>query len=131
MRSEVQIVFRAMREDPNGKPLTGRSARTLGVRIGGPRIDIPIRAGRVYPQTGGMSVTPDDPMRLPRSRRPRALGGVSHDPVFSLQVTDLPSSLTLRIDKPTHALIEPSWCCLFEKFEQNLHDTKEKWVKYE
>ena len=43
MRSEVQIVFRAMKEDSNGKPLTGRSARTLGVRICGPRIDIPIR----------------------------------------------------------------------------------------
>ena len=131
MSDGVQLVFRAMKEDSNGKPLTGRSARTLGVRICGPRIDIPICAGRVYPQTGGMSVTPDCVMRLPKSRRPKSLGGWGRDPVFSLQVSDLSSSLTLRGDKPTHALIEPSRCCLFEEFEQHLHDTKERWIKYE
>lgn len=124
----VQLVFRAMKEDTNGKPLMGRSARTLGVRI---CVDIPIRAGKVYPQTGGMSVTPDCVMRLPKSRRPKSLGGWGRDPVFSLQVSDLSSSLTLRRDKPTHVLIEPSRCCLFEEFEQNLYETKEKWMKYE
>lgn len=127
----MQIVFRAMKEDPDGKPLTGRSARTLGVRIGGPRIDIPICAGKVHPQTGGMSVAPDCVMRLPKSRRPESLGGWGRDPVFSLQVSDLSSSLTLRRDKHTHALIEPSRCCLFEEFEQNLYNTQEKWMKYE
>ena len=73
MSSNPEIVFRAMREDPNGKPLTGRSARKLGVRICGSHIDIPIRAGKVYPQTGGMSVTPNCVMRLPKSRRPKSL----------------------------------------------------------
>lgn len=131
MSSKPEIVFRAMKEDPNGNPLTGRSARKLGVRICGPRIDIPIRAGKVYPQTGGMSVTPDCVMRLPKSRRPQSLGGYGRDPVFSLQVSDLSSSLALRRDKPTHVLIEPSRCCLFEEFEQNLYGTKEKWMKYE
>ena len=131
MRSEVQIVFRAMKEDPNGKPLTGRSARTLGVRICGPRIDTPIRAGKVHPQTGGMSVAPDDPMRLPPMRLPKSLGGEGRDPVFYLQVPNLSPALNLRRDTPTHALIEPAQCCLFEEFERNLHDTKEKWAKYE
>lgn len=131
MSDGVQLVFRAMKEDSNGKPLTGRSARTLGVRIGGPRIDIPIRAGRVYPQTGGMSVTPDDPMRLPLMRLPKSLGGEGRDPVFYLQVPNLSPALNLRRDTPTHALIEPAQCCLFKEFEQNLYGTKEKWVKYE
>lgn len=131
MRSEVQIVFRAMKEDSNGKPLTGRSARTLGVRICEPRIDIPIRAGKVHPQTGGMSVTPDDPLQLPKIRLPKSLGGEGRDPVFYFQVPNLSPTLNLRRDKPTHALIEPAQCCLFEEFEQNLYSTKEKWVKYE
>ncbi len=131
MSSTPELVFRAMKEDPNGKPLTGRSARKLGVRICGPRADIPIRAGRVSPQTGGMSVTPDDPMQLPIIRLPKSLGGEGRDPVFYLQVPNLCSALNLRRDKRTHALIEPAQCCLFEEFEQNLYNTKEKWVKYE
>ena len=129
MSSKPELVFRAMREDPNGKPVTGRSARKLGVRICGPQIDIPIHAGRVYPQTGGMSVTPDDPMQLPKIRLPKSLGGEGRDPIFYLQVPNLCSALNLRRDKRTHALIEPAQCCLFEEFEQNLHGTKEKWVK--
>ena len=45
MSSNTAMIFRAMKEDLDGKPLVGRSARTLGVRIKGKYIDIPIRAG--------------------------------------------------------------------------------------
>ena len=129
MSSNTAIVFRAMKEGLDGKPLAGRSARTLGVRIKGNYIDIPIDKGKVHPKTGGMSVTPDTIRQLPKPRLPRSLGGEGRDPVFSLNIIDLPSSLTLRKDKPSHALVEPSVCCLFQKFEQNLHSTRDNWIK--
>lgn len=130
MYSELGVVFRAMKEDSDGKPQVGRSARTLGIRISGPRIDIPINdEGKVRPKTGGMSVTPDTPYLLPKPRLPKSLGGEGRDPVFSMNVADLPSSLALRRDKPSHALVEPLKCCLFQEFEQNLHGTRGDWVK--
>lgn len=131
MRSKPEIVFRAMKEDSDGKPLTGRTSRTLGVRISGQYADIPINVkNKVIPETGGMSVTPDTVRRLPKPRLPKSLGGEGRDPVFSFQVIDLPSTLALRRDKPGHALVEPSKCCLFREYEQNLQDTRDDWVKY-
>lgn len=130
MSSKPEIIFRAMKEDSDGKPLVGRLARTLGVRIEGQYRDIPINEdGTVHPNTGGMSVTPNTLERLPVFRLPKSLGGEGRDPVFSFQVVDLPSTLALRRDKPNHALIEPSKSCLFEEYEQNLHVTRENWVK--
>ena len=130
MQRKPEIIFRAMKEDCDGKPRVGRSARTLGVRIEGKYSDIPINEkGKVHPKKGGMSVTPNTLERLPVFRLPKSLGGEGRDPVFSFQVVDLPSTLALRRDKPNHALIEPSKCCLFEEYEQNLHGTREDWVK--
>ena len=130
MQRTPEIVFRAMKEDIDGKPLVERSARALGVRIGEryPDIHIDIQ-GQVHPKTGGMSVTPDDYGQLPNHRLPESLGGRGRDPVFSFQVVDLPSTLALRRDEPSHALVEPSKSCLFEEYEQNLHGTREDWVK--
>lgn len=130
MSSKPEIIFRAMKEDFDGKPLVGRLARTLGVRIEGQYRDIPINEdGTVHPNTGGMSVTPNTLEQLPVFRLPKSLGGEGRDPVFSFQVVDLPSTLALRRDKPSHALVEPSKSCLFEEYEQNLHSTREDWVK--
>lgn len=130
MYKKPEIVFRAMQEDSNGKPRTGNSAVTLGVRIEGSHADILIDSQRqVHPNTGGMSVTPDDYGQLPKHRLPESLGGRGRHPIFSFQVANLPSTLTLRRDKPDHALIEPSKSCLFEEYEQNLHGTREDWVK--
>ena len=130
MQRTPEIVFRAMQEDSDGKPLVERSARALGVRISGPSIDIPIdEKGEVIPETGGMSVTPDSLYLLPYIRKPKALGGEGRDPVFSFQVINLPSTLALRRDTASHALVEPSKSCLFEEYEQNLHGTREDWVK--
>ena len=130
MRREPEIIFRAMKEDSKGKPLTGNSARTLGVRIGGKYADILINGqGKVHPNTGGMSVTPDTPLKLPKSRLPKSLGGEGRDPVFSFPIVDLPVSLTLRSDTRYHALVEPLKSCLFQEFEQNLHGTRGDWVK--
>ena len=130
MQRKPEIVFRAMKEDFDGKPLVERSARALGVRISGPSVDISIdEKDEVHPKTGGMSVTPDSLHLLPYIRKPKALGGEGRDPVFSFQVASLPSSLMLRRDTSSHALVEPSKSCLFEEYEQNLHGTREDWVK--
>ena len=130
MHRNPGIVFRAMKEDSDGKPLVERSARALGVRIGERHPDILIdNQGQVHPKTGGMSVTPDDYRQLPNHRLPESLGGEGRDPVFSFEEVNLPSSLMVRRDKPGHALVEPSKSCLFEEYEQNLHGTRKDWVK--
>lgn len=130
MQRKPEIIFRAMQEDSDGKPRTGNSAITLGVRIEGSHADILIDSqGQVHPKTGGMSVTPDDYRQLPKHRLPESLGGRGRYPIFSFQVASLPSSLMLHRDKPSHALVEPSKSCLFEEYEQNLHGTREDWVK--
>ena len=130
MHRKPEIVFRAMKEDSDGKPLVERSARALGVRIKGRHSDIHIDSqGQVHPKTGGMSVTPDDYRRLPNHRLPESLGGRGRDPIFSFQIANLPSTLALSRDKPSHALVEPLKSCLFEEYEQNLHGTREDWVK--
>jgi len=80
----VQTIYRAMRKETDGLPALGESSSTLGARA---QVDIPVEAsGRVRPETGGMSVAPDDPRRLPKPRRPFSLGGTGRHPVFALPV---------------------------------------------
>ena len=129
MKKNPRVVFRAMKEDADGRPLAGRSGRTLGVRTSGQFADIKIDNCKVRPMTGGMSVTPDTVGQLPKSRLPKSLGGEGRDPVFSFCVEDLPYSLVLRKDRQTHALVEPSTCCFFSEYERDLHGTREDWVK--
>jgi hypothetical protein len=100
-----RMVCRAMRADAAGGPSLGPTARTLGVR---PGVDIPVVGGRVRPNTGGMSVAPDDPGNLHRLRRPLAYGGTGKDPALCLCLDDLGPDLVFRQDSPTHVLIEPA-----------------------
>src|SRR5205823_10883580 len=76
-----RILYRSMREDPAGGPRVGPTARTLGVR---PNVDIPVLAGLVRPNTGGVSVAPDHPGNLHPLRRPPAHGGSGKDPVWGI-----------------------------------------------
>ena len=73
-----QPMFRAMKEEVDGPPKVGRSARELGVRIDGPTRDLPVgKDGTVEPATGGMSVALDAAQnyhsgaKLPRSGIPQ------------------------------------------------------------
>ncbi len=120
-------LYRGMREGSDGKPECGLTGRTLGVRV--PEDIEPDAGGHVQPGTGGMSVAPDDPMRLRPHRRPRALLGTSPDAVFALAVTELGATLTPRQDGPTHALVEPASTTQLPFYIASLHATRPNWTK--
>jgi len=116
--------------DDEGLPKLGRSARMLGIRLG-VHGDIEVGDdGRVHPQTGGMSVTPDDPYRMDFARRPRALGGRSNDPVWALDAALLPATLLYRTDAPErHGLIEPAHVMRLADYEAALAATRPLWMQ--
>lgn len=121
-----RMVYRAMREDPAGSPVVGPTARTLGVR---PQVDVPVVAGQVQPNTGGMSVAPDRPENLHLLRRPPRYGGSGKDPVWCLRTDQLGADLQFRQDSATHGLIEPARVMLLDEFQRRLEDTKPLWTK--
>lgn len=104
-----KMLFRAMWKDSHGRARCGTRASMLGVR---PDYDIRVDStGHVQPETGGLSVTPDDPARLPPHVRPPHLGGRGALPLFSIEVAQLDAELTYRPDPkhPTrHGFIEPA-----------------------
>ena len=125
-----ETMYRAMKEDLRGKPLAGRTARTLGVRVAGPRADIsPDADGMVQPGTGGMSVAMNDLRKLPKFRLPQIFGGDGRDPVFAMEANSLPELLNLRPVNMPHALVEPRTSCQFLLYEQALHKTRPFWRK--
>ncbi len=126
-------LFRSMMEAADGLPEVGPSARMLGVRPGNaPTPDVPV----VHPQDvlapgqGGMSVAPDDPVRLSRHRRPASLGGIGQDPVWVLELDDLGPDLCYRSDSPTHGLIEPKTPTAFQDYLKALVAFRKRWRLY-
>jgi hypothetical protein len=106
--------------------LVGPSARSLGVR---PDYDIPVTAGQVQPNTGGMSVAPDRVVNVPRRRRPPAHGGLGKDPVWCMSLDDLGAGLVFRQDSPAHGLFEPAYAMLEREYQKRLADTKPFWKR--
>ncbi len=121
------VLYRGMKEDADGLPCCGSSARTLGVRV--PADVSPDPDGRVRPATGGMSVAPDSPAYLQPHRRPRTLGGTGPDPVFFVQAEKLGPALTIRRDRPEHALVEPTAVVELAFYVLTLHQTRPVWMK--
>jgi len=125
----IMRCYRAMKKAEDDYPEVGVSSRTLGAR---PGLDLPIdSAGMVQPQTGGMSVTVNDPYKLPLVRLPRNMGGNGRDPLFWMGEERLPRLLSIRIDKGScHAFVEPIEHCPFESYQQTLHGTRSDWRLY-
>lgn len=98
-----------MRKDEDGKPRCGAEGNLLGVR---PGYDIQAtNVGIVSEGAGGLSVTPDDPARLPPHVRPARLGGKGKLPVFEIPGQKLVEPLTYRPDRDRpdrHGFIEPA-----------------------
>lgn len=120
-----RTVYRAMREDTNGGPMVGPTARTLGVRPGD---DIPVIAGRVKPGTGGMSVALDDPANLPNHRRPPRFGGTGKDPVWEITIDRLGVDLIFGQGRPTHGLFEPAREMSIDEFQRALAVLAPMWI---
>jgi hypothetical protein len=124
------VLYRAMIADSDELPVTGPTARTLGVR---PSIDITVDGlGWVDPGSGGMSVAPNDPMYLPRHRRPPEMGGTGKDPIWSIRVSDLSRSLVFRSDPfspSVHGFVEPAVRMIFEEFQSALADSRRLWQR--
>jgi hypothetical protein len=122
------VLFRAMLKDAAGRPKCGSAANHLGVRIG---VDIkPDETGTVAPGMGGLSVTPDDPSRLPPHVRPARLGGCGALPVFRIQTGTLPTSLTYRPDQKhprKHGLVEPARVEHIDAYQADLSGTGPNW----
>jgi hypothetical protein len=106
--------------------MVGPSARALGVRPGD---DIPVVGGRVRPGTGGMSVAPDDPMHLPRHRRPPSLAGTGRDPVWGIALDSLGADVVFRQDKRHHGLLEPAREMSIDEFQGALAALAPRWSK--
>ena len=117
-----------MKAGGDGRPETGRTARTLGIR---PAVDIPVDdSGAVSPGQGGVSVAPDSPAGLPAHRRPPNLGGTGKDPVWELDLIDLGGSLAYREDPAQpgiHGFIEPREEMPLDAYERALSDTRLAW----
>ena len=126
----MPVLYRSMKASADGHPEVGPNARLLGVRDG---IDIISQNGYVLPETGGMSVSPDDPKRLPRFRRPPELGGTGRDPTFTIESELLPSDLTYRadpLDPHSHGFIEPARPMTFAEFQQAIGETRLSWTRH-
>lgn len=121
-------LYRAMKRADDERPLCEDSARGLGARV---PTDIGAdSAGDVHPETGGMSVTPDDPTRMNMLRRPRALGGLGKDPLWVLDDVALTDELTWRrdpADPEVHAFVEPVRVMPLESYRHALCETRNQW----
>lgn len=136
----MAYIYRAMLREGN-QPAVGGLGKALGVRLPpDPHPDIvPNEEGAVLPQTGGMSVVPDwrklpyflIPQRLkhlvPKARGSNELVcwrmGESH-----FVAGGLTDRLSLRIDRPSHALIEPRDSMSARDFQSALAATRTQWL---
>lgn len=126
-------LYRSMKEDMDGLPAVGQSARMLGVRPGTsatPDVLAVHPTDKVLPGHGGMSVAPAEAMHLQRHRRPASLGGTGREPVWYIEVRDLGPELDFRQDRPTQGLIEPKRLMGLQEFQDALAGTRLNWKLY-
>ncbi len=122
-------LYRSMKMSNMGRPACAPTARTLGARS--PDDITPDLEGKVHPGTGGMSITPGDPLLLPPHRRPSHLaGGYGKDPAWEIREEQLGSDLLLRLDPREpgeHGFVEPSSVVLLDAYQQALCSTAPGW----
>jgi hypothetical protein len=130
-------IFRAMTDDA-GKPMIGTTARMLGVRV--PDDIAPDQNNTVHPATGGMSVAPTwrqlPTHRIPKRLKPKDVldaRGRNEDKcwrhgdgVFANGVVN--GQVQLRVDKPTHGVVEPAVAMPHPDYVNELNLTQMQWV---
>lgn len=126
----MAVLYRGMKDDGEGQPACGASARKLGVRLEG---DIAITEdGSVEPGTGGMSVALDDPNNLPAHRRPAKFGGWGRDPAWLIDESDLPDTLVMRPDPEDpsrHGFVEPIERMRLLDYQEVLASSRGSWER--
>lgn len=127
-----RFLFRSMKVEGD-RPSLGPTNRQLGLRANaGDQSDITLHDdGSVHLDEQGLSVTPDDPMRLKSYRRPAEWGGKpSCPPVWCIRLDAIGSDLTYRED-PTnpknHGFIVPAYDMPFEQYKRAIEVTCELW----
>ncbi len=77
-----------------------------------------------------MSVSPHDPRNLPEHRRPPLFQGSGRDPVWRIDESQLPSSLTYRPDprNVNHGFVEPAGSMTLQEYQDALASTQPCWV---
>ncbi|MGH7139418.1 MAG: hypothetical protein ACREHD_27045 [Pirellulales bacterium] len=126
----MATLFRAMREDQNGLPEIGPSARSLGVRPGADVLAV-LPQELIQPRLGGLSVSPHHPTNLPYFRCPRQWGGTGKDPVWAIDSSLLGADMIYRPDpnSRTHGFIEPSKPMTLDDFQKALAATQSFWQR--
>lgn len=120
-------LYRSMRLANDGLPDLGDNARTLGAR----QYDILISLdGLVYPDTGGMSVSPNSAMNIHPVRRPQEFDGYGKDPIWKISLSDIGCHLAYRADPKNsrHGFIEPKYPMPFKLYQQAIWETRSKWI---
>ena len=145
----MPLVFRAMRDSEIGPAVDHIGNDALGIReqmileSGQVVGDIPCLDGRVYPNAGGMSVSPsigDLPSHLIpqrfRDRYPRARRTIRKPETFpwrygSGEFSEGPlcPDLRLAIDSPTHGLVEPDKEMLLDELRLAIEATRGDWTR--
>ncbi len=134
----MPLVYRVMKAGDDGKPVVGRSATALGVRI--PQ-DITADADvNVAPGTGGMSVSPWL-KALPAALVPVALKSLvpgARNSAKTARVWRMGSGpfveakigekLQLRPDSPRHGTIQPFETMPLQAYEEALAATRDHWL---
>jgi len=78
-----------------------------------------------------MSVAPDDPMNLPRHRRPAESGGMGDDPVWEIDSDDLPDLLRYTPDAKDasrHGFVEPTEIMSLDDYQEALAASRGFWT---
>lgn len=131
----MPTIYRSMRSD-GAYPQCGAAKTMLGVKIGD---DIQSDAdGMVHPRRGGMSVAPtwrDLPAhRIPRRLRERCPKAAGNDSVCCWRMGEgqfadgiIGIDLAIRVDRPTHGVIEPARKFSAEVFQTALENTRTAW----
>jgi hypothetical protein len=77
-----------------------------------------------------MSVSPDNPLHLPRHRRPPELGGTGKDPVWCINADELGPDLRYVPDSAhpaAHGFIEPARPMPLRQYKRALEATGSVW----
>lgn len=135
-KAKSLLLYRCMEANGN-VPAIGHSWKTLGVRPGvGPKTDIPVDGyGRVRGGTGGLSVTPENPLRLLEKTPwllPTDLGGKGRYPLWSISEDELGPDLRFRpdpYDPDRHGFIEPARNMPFTKYQARIEALCTRWKR--